>query len=127
MRDYVPFIDPRLHVTWREGMGHGVFSKDSIPKDTFVEIAPVLEFNSKCGDHGSIMDYAVAWNKALGIGLGWTMLYNHSDDSNCAFSMNLHDGLLAILSIRDIQAGEELTVDYGEGWFSSRGKDKVRI
>lgn len=127
MRDYVPFIDPRLYVKWREGLGHGVFSKESIPKDTFVEIAPVLEFNSKDGVPGPIMDYTVAWNGNLGVGLGWTMLYNHSDDSNCAFSMNLYDGLLAILSKREIKEGEELTVDYGENWFSSRGKEKVRI
>ena len=127
MRDYVPFIDPRLYVTWREGLGHGVFSKGYIPKDTFVEIAPVIEFNSKDGAYGPIMDYTVAWNGNLGVGLGWTMLYNHSDRSNCAFSMNLYDGLLAILSTRDINAGEELTVDYGENWFSSRGKEKVQI
>ena len=127
MRDYIPFIDPRLHVTWREVIGHGVFCKEFVPKDTFVEIAPVVEFGRSEGVPSAIMDYIAAWNGNLAMGLGWTMLYNHSDDSNCAFSMNLHEGLLAVISKKDIEAGEELTLDYGENWFSSRGKKKVQI
>jgi hypothetical protein len=124
MRDFIPFIDRRLYVDWSEEMGHGVFTRERIGKDEFVEIAPVIALES---GKGALLDYALLWGDKLVVALGWTMLYNHSDNNSCVFSSNLYDSLLGIMTIRDIEPGEQLTVDYGSDWFSSRGMDKKQI
>lgn len=40
---------------------------------------------------------------------------NHSCDPNC--EAEIHDGRIYILSTRDIDVGEELTIDYGDEYF----------
>lgn len=124
MRDFVPFVDPRLHIKWIEGVGHGVFAKESIPVHTFVEISPAISFSPANLSGGELMNYVVSWGDRMAVGLGWTMVYNHSDENNCEFSMNYHDGLMAIISVREIRTGDQLTVNYGPEWFSSRNIDK---
>lgn len=124
MTEFNPFIDPRLYIKWIEGVGHGVFARERISKDTFVEIAPVVPFDPKESHGGQLTNYAVSWGPRLAVGLGWTMVYNHGDDNNCEFSMNQHDGLLAIISIKDIEAEDQLTVNYGPDWFASRNMEK---
>lgn len=37
---------------------------------------------------------------------------NHSDDPNCVIHMD-DDGIMDVMAIKDIDAGEELTIDYG--------------
>lgn len=127
MREFVPFLDPRLEVRWMEDLGHGVFAKEPVPKDKFVEIAPVVVFDPKELAGGELANYAIAWREKMAVGLGWTMLYNHGERNNCEFSANHHDGLLAIITVREIAAGEQLTVNYGEDWFSSRNMEKRSI
>ncbi|MBM5793973.1 MAG: SET domain-containing protein [Cyanobacteria bacterium K_DeepCast_0m_m1_088] len=65
------------------------------------------------------------------IALGYGSLYNHADQANCAYTGNIDDQTLTITSLRNIQAGEELTINYdhptGQGeinaqsWFAQRG------
>lgn len=124
MREFVPFVDSRLEVRWDEGFGHGVFAKDAIPGNTFVEVSPVVVFDPKDLTGGELMNYVAAWGDKMAVGLGWTMVYNHGDQNNCEFSVNHHDGLMAIITARDIRVGEQLTVNYGPTWFSSRNLEK---
>lgn len=127
MTDYTPFIDIRLHIAPVGVLGNGVFAKESIKAQTFIEIAPVVVFSPESPVDDELMKYVVAWDDRLAVGLGWTMMYNHSDENNCAFSTNHSQRLLAIVTLRDVEAGEQLTVDYGPNWFSSRLMDKVKI
>lgn len=127
MRELLPFVDPRLEVRWDEGFGHGVFAKESIPANAFVEVAPVVVFDQKEVFGGNLMNYCMAWAGKLAVGLGWTMVYNHGDDNNCEFSVNYHDSLMGIMTMRDIEAGEQLTVNYGPTWFSSRNLEKRKL
>lgn len=127
MREFVPFVDPRIEVRWTEDIGHGIFAKESIPKDKFVEIAPVVVFDLKEMTGGELTNYSIAWKEKMAVGLGWTMMYNHSDVNNCEFSVNQHDGLLAILTVKEIEAGGQLTVNYGPTWFSSRNMEKKKL
>ena len=55
------------------------------------------------------------------------MLYNHSDNNCCEYSMNVHDRLFAIVSVKDIIPGQQITVNYGPEWFSSRGMEKILL
>ena len=126
MKEFLPFIDPRLRIGWDERAGHGVFSSQSIKKGEFVEIAPVIVVDRMTEDE-NLAKYVLVWNGRLGIALGWTMLYNHSNDNSCAYSSNFHDSLLGIMTLRNISEGEQLTVNYGPEWFSSRNMKKVQI
>lgn len=124
----LPFIDKRLSMGRLEGFGLGVLANARIEAGTFVEIAPVVvcETNVIASDQEAFK-YVIAWDDGLAIPLGWTMIYNHSDDNNCEFSTNIHGRLLAIIATRDISQGEQLTVNYGPNWFSSRGMEKKGI
>ena len=126
MREYVPFVDDRIFVGWDDIMGHGIYSKAKIFPGEFVEMTPVIVVDRMPEDE-NLAKYVVAWNCKLAIPLGWTMLYNHSDHSSCAFSSNFHDSLLGITTLREIEKGEQLTVNYGPEWFSSRNMKKVQI
>ena len=47
------------------------------------------------------------------------MLYNHSYEANCEY---VQEGprVITFVTLRDVEAGEELTIDYGEEWWSTR-------
>jgi uncharacterized protein len=121
-----PFIDSRLFVRWVEDLGYGVFAKEDIANQDFLEIAPAIVFEPPEKTDDNLMNYVIAWEGKLAVSLGWTMLYNHSDDNNCVFSVNHQNKLVAIVAIRDISAGEQLTVNYGPDWFSSRKAKKIK-
>ena len=126
MNEYSPFIDKRLYINWTKELGYGIFSREIIPSHTFIEIAPAVVFEPDDTD-SNLMNYVVAWEGKLAVSLGWTMLYNHSDENNWFFSMNYHDRLIAIMTIKEVRSEEQLTVNYGPDWFSSRGINKVNI
>lgn len=128
MKDYLPFIDKRLSIKSFDEVGLGIVADFKIEKDIFVEVAPVVVCeNNYTSLDKEVFKYVIAWGNGLAVPFGWTMLYNHSDNNNCEFSTNIHDGLLAILTIRDIEKGEQLTVNYGPEWFSSRNIEKKPI
>lgn len=124
MEEYKPFIDPRIRIGRDQRMGNGVFSSAQISKGEFLEIAPVV-IMERMPEDKNLANYVVAWNGKFAVPLGWTMLYNHSDDNCCEYSVNFHDSLFAIIAVRDIEAGEQLTVNYGPDWFTSRNMQKV--
>lgn len=126
MKEFLPFIDPRLRIGWDERVGHGVFSSEPIKKGEFIEIAPVVVVE-KAPEDENLFKYLVEWGGKLAVPLGWTMLYNHSDESHCEYSINIQDGLFAIVATRDIPAESQITVNYGPNWFSSRGMEKVQL
>lgn len=123
MTDQTPFIDKRICLKWTE-LGHAVFTNEDIQCGIVIELAPVIVLTEPTTDV-SIFKYVMAWNNTLAIPLGWVGLYNHSDNSCCEFCINTQDNLVAIISKRNIMAGEQLTVNYGSDWFSSRGIQKA--
>lgn len=128
MNDNIPFLDKRLSIGWFGDIGMGVVANEDIESGAFVEVAPVIVCkNNAISSDDEVFKYAISWGDGLAMSLGWTMMYNHSDHNNCEFSINIHDGLLAILTIREIKKGEQLTVNYGPNWFSSRGIEKKAI
>lgn len=124
--EFVPFIDKRLKIKWDEKVGYGVFTSDLIKKGEFIEIAPVVLIEKEPEDL-NLFNYIISWKKKLAIPLGWTMLYNHSDNNCCEYSMNVCDKLFAIVAIKNIEPETQLTVNYGPDWFLSRNLEKVML
>lgn len=126
MSEFVPFIDSRLRIEWDEKIGYGVYCSSPIKKGEFIEIAPVVVIETPPEDH-NLFKYLVAWGDKLAIPLGWTMIYNHSDNSCCEYSINMYDKLFAIVSVKDIAADTQITVSYGPDWFESRNMEKILL
>ena len=130
-----PFIDRRLEIHFLpEISGWGVFTLQPISRGEIVEIAPVIVYPKvlmdiaiwSCQAEGisderlKIDQYTIRWLDDECISLGWTGLYNHSDNNNCQFVADYEKNLIAILSTQDIAADEQLCVSYGDEWFKKK-------
>lgn len=102
--------------------GRGVFTNRKIAAHTILEESPVIILNRS--DRAAVEDtilyyYIFEWgeNSDLGaLGLGYVSLYNHASPSNCEYTMDYESGIITIQAMRDINAGEELTINYSAGW-----------
>ena len=108
-----------LYIGTTESKGRGIFTYDAIPADTVVELAPVLVMSDedrKILDQTLLHDYIFEWQpegqKLCIMALGWIPLYNHSYQSNCEYFMNYEEQSMYIQTVRDIEPGEELTINY---------------
>ena len=96
------------------GKGRGVFARRSIEAGEVIETCPVLVLPS-----GSIEDfsagigaYVFEWGRGkLALALGYGSLYNHSYRPNARY-VDLAERTKLFTAIRDIAAGEEITVNY---------------
>lgn len=98
--------------------GLGVFTKSAIEKRTLIEMAPFIQ--------GSAEDYAllsqtilhdyyfmVADKKTpIAIGLGFSSWYNHFSLANAIYSIHKKKMIIEIKAVRNIEAGEEITINY---------------
>lgn len=110
--------------------GRGVFAAQPIASCEIIEISPVLiiEGDLACSILYSspLSDYVYDWTRddvidedaedVVAIGLGHTSLYNTDDnnDPNATFDINHHEKTITISALRDIRAGEEITISYGD-------------
>src|SRR3954454_22095195 len=101
--------------------GRGVFAIRAFAKGEAVESCPTLELpedtvTGRLGDYvfGSAED-----EHEVILLLGYGMLYNHSYEANCEY---IQDGprVITFVTTRDVEAGEELTIEYGEEWWATR-------
>ncbi|XP_006462692.1 hypothetical protein AGABI2DRAFT_49784, partial [Agaricus bisporus var. bisporus H97] len=103
--------------------GRGVYASKPIPRNTTIEISPVLLFTkSEYEEHGkyTLLDhYTFVWpdgRMALALGLG--SLFNHSDPPNVNFTLDIPNDSIRYIASRDIEAEEELCIFYGHKlWF----------
>lgn len=96
--------------------GRGIFANDFIPAGTIFERAPVLVMPAKevNGDQEDtvLSHYMFAWGKnTVAIALGFGSLYNHSYSPNARYE-DVSGQMKNYIAIRDIQAGEEVTINY---------------
>lgn len=47
---------------------------------------------------------------------GYISVYNHAQQSNCEHFMDYEQQTMSIKTIRDIEADEELTINYNGDW-----------
>ena len=119
-------IYPELYIDKTDERGRGVFTKRSIPANTIIEISPVIVMSSeerKLLDQTLLHDYIFEWgpdSKQCCMALGYVPVYNHSYRSNCEYEMDFPNHVIKIKTIQNIEAGEELFINYNGDWNNSK-------
>ena len=102
--------------------GRGVFTRERIPAGTIVEISPVIVMEAKDRvflDKTLLHDYIFEWGKNKDkccMALGLIPMYNHSYQSNCEYFMDFEDATIFVKTVRVIEKGAELTINYNGDW-----------
>lgn len=96
------------------GMGRGVFAGRMFRRGEVIEVCPVLRIASGTSPVG-LEYYVFKWgteDKELAVALGYGSLYNHSPKPNAAFTTRYARGEVVFRATRDIDAGEQIFIDY---------------
>ena len=115
-------LKPYLYIDTTKTMGRGVFTRKPIPADTVIEISPVIVMSKEDRillDKTLLHDYIFEWGKDKDqccMALGLIPMYNHSYQSNCEYFMNFDDDTIFIKTVKKIDAGAELTINYNGDW-----------
>ena len=92
--------------------GRGVFARQFIPTETVFERVPVLVVPVAEIAASRLADYAFSWGRGtVALALGYGSLYNHSYTPNARYQ-DVGRCTKEFIAIRDIAAGEEITVNY---------------
>jgi uncharacterized protein len=101
--------------------GRGVFATRRFARGELVERCPTVELPD-ADVIGRLDDYvytSITDGDVLLV-LGYGMLYNHSPDPNVEYVQD-DPSILSFHALRTVLPGEELTIDYGDKWWETRG------
>jgi SET domain-containing protein len=102
----------------KPGSGYGLFATSPVQEGDFVLEYKGRHIPSEAADRLKtryLFEIDSLWT-IDGSSQGNTARYiNHSCAPNC--EAEIRDGKVLIFAVRDIEAGEELTIDYGEEYF----------
>jgi SET domain-containing protein len=119
-------IKSYLQIIQSEEKGRGVMTRERIPANTVIEVSPVVVMSTEERTHLDktlLHDYIFEWGadkKSCCLALGYISVYNHSYESNCEYFMDYEDDTIMIKTIRNVAAGEELTINYNGDWNDRR-------
>lgn len=112
-----------IEVRKTQDKGNGVFSKANIAANTVIEESPVVVMTSeerKLLDKTLMHDYIFEWEPEgqdmCCMAQGYIAVYNHSEAANCEYFMDYSKESIAIKTVREIAADEELTINYNGDW-----------
>tara|TARA_Y100000361_G_C10962136_1_gene239390 strand:- start:122 stop:565 length:444 start_codon:yes stop_codon:yes gene_type:complete len=134
------FLNTSLEVRQSPIEGRGVFCTQDIRKDEVIEEAHIIllennkweecdkelgrfvlpwvelreDWKDFCEEHGGIAAFHATRPVAV---LGFGMIYNHADNNNIDYYVDKNRFLCSFKSNRDIEAGSELTIHYGDDYF----------
>lgn len=109
---------PFLFISNDDEKGRGVFTSEDIAAGSIIEICPVIILNpndTECIHKTFLHDYYFVWDievRSSALALGYGSLYNHSDDNNAEFEIDLIEKVIRIIAEKNIEAGAEITLDY---------------
>jgi SET domain-containing protein len=115
-------ILPSLYIDKSHGKGRGVFTSSAIAAQTIVEISPVIVMSNEerlLLDKTALHDYIFEWGKETNqccMAMGYIPVYNHSYASNCEYEMDFEEKIMRIKTVRKIERGEELFINYNGDW-----------
>ncbi len=116
-----------LRISTFGARGRGVVADQMIGRGELVERSPVLvipDIDRAAVDGTIVFTYVFMWEHDTteedlyehrgrsAIALGYTSLLNHSYTPNCQFIRHIDDLTIDLVALCDIEAGEELTIDY---------------
>jgi SET domain-containing protein len=106
-----------------KGKGRGVITTRPIKRGKLVEASPVIRMKKRDRlDRNTVLShYPFEWNDppyVHAFPLGFAGLLNHSDTPNCKIESDIKGEVLCTYTLRNVEAGEELTWNYGiDPWF----------
>jgi len=109
---------PHLYIGPSTIDDRGVFSTEPIPKGSIIEVCPVIIIPK--GEMEKIkktvlFNYYFDWQEKAGngaIALGYGSLFNHDYKPNAVYSYDYESGNLDFYALKDIEVGEEITINY---------------
>ena len=98
------------------GRGRGVFARQFIPDGTIIERVPMIVFSEKELEteegFSALYNYCFEWGPGmLALALGYGSIYNHSYSPNARYD-DVSQRTKVYTAIKDISAGEEITINY---------------
>jgi len=113
----------RVEYSKRPNGAYTVLAKTQYAKGEIVEIAPVIFVGVEAKAVPRLKDYIFEIDKnkqQYGVVLGYAMLYRDSQKPNITFAYNKSNRQMYFIANRTINAGEELTIDYGKDYRNER-------
>ena len=105
----------QVRVDFTTNKGRGVFAPIRFRKGELIERAPVQVMPNWqwCHiDKTLLTDYCFLWGDEMALPFGAFIFYNHSYSPNAYYAKRLDDGVIEMFSLRDIEAGEEILINY---------------
>ena len=121
-------ISASLQVNFTKNKGRGVFTNENISAASVIEISPVIVMKKQDRIHLDktlLHDYIFEWGLKKDqccMALGLIPIYNHSYKSNCEYFMDFEEDNIFVKTVRNIEKGEELTINYNGDW-----NDKTKV
>jgi uncharacterized protein len=121
--EYLPvkqinYLHPGIVVYNTKKTGRGIFTLQSIEKNTVIEISPVVVMSAADRVHLDktlLHDYIFEWGETgrqCCMALGYIPLYNHSYSPNCEYEMNFRKKIITVRTILTVKTGQELRFNY---------------
>jgi len=107
--------------------GQGVFTREPLPSNTTLEECHHLRLRSnEC--EGMLNDYVYGLEpdenddvEYFSLPLGFGSIFNHADDHNTEYWHDVTRELIIFYTIKNVAAGEQLFINYGNNWWEERG------
>ena len=114
-------------------VGIGVYATVDIAKDDLIERCPMvqLDFRSRYhsdpqlsrylyNDQGCKCDQCAIHGHHMFMVLGYGMIYNHQNEPSAQWKFDFPKLIGDVMALKDIAAGEEIFVSYGDKYFKKR-------
>jgi uncharacterized protein len=107
---------PTIHVG-KGPLGWGVFCARSLSENHLIESCPVVIVPASEVAETMLANYCFFWRNdqppTVALPFGHGMLYNHHANANVGFRADYENGCMNYFTLRPVEAGEELFIDYG--------------
>lgn len=118
--------------------GLGVFAEQNFNKNDIIEKFPIVPMSFRTHYQGDarVLDYGAVkfceceeckkHGYVIFLRLGYGSLYNHQDNHNAALYINYNEFYGECRAEKNINAGEEIFVNYGDKYIFQEGKNTIR-